>query len=105
MTDEKHIRVEENGQVLAQATVSPPDENNQARAQVHVAAGHLPVDTRRKLADAVREAVTEDHAERLTATVPVGDAELVERIRDHLSDVELRAAGSTSIIEGEIRPS
>ncbi|MFL6065184.1 MAG: hypothetical protein ACJ72G_10990 [Friedmanniella sp.] len=105
MTEDKRITVEEDGQLLAQATVSPPDENNQARAQVHVAAGHLPIDTRRKLADAVCDAVTEDNAERLTATVPVGDAELVERMRDHLSDVELRAAGATSIIKGEIRPS
>lgn|SRR3954451_7120220 len=105
MTEDKRITVEEDGQLLAQATVSPPDENNQVRAQVHVAAGHLPIDTRRKLADAVCDAVTEDNAERLTATVPVGDAELVERMRDHLSDVELRAAGATSIIKGEIRPS
>ncbi len=104
MTEDRRITVEEDGQLLAQATVSPPDENNQVRAQVHVAAGHLPVDTRRKLADAVCDAVTEDNAERLTATVPVGDAELVQRMRDHLSDVELRAAGATSIIEGEIRP-
>jgi hypothetical protein len=54
--------------------------------------------------DAVHEAVTEDHASRLTAAVPCGDAELVEGICDHLDDVELRAAGSTSIIKGDLKP-
>lgn len=102
MPEDKQISVEENGEVLAQATISPPDENHAARAEVTVAPGHLPVGTRQKMADAVYEAVCDDHAGHLTATVPKGDAELVEGIRDHLSDVELRAAGATSIIEGDI---
>jgi hypothetical protein len=71
--------------------------------QVHVAPGHLPVGPRQKVADAVHEAVTEGHARHLTATVPCGDAELVEGIRQHLDDVELRAAGATCIIEGDIK--
>lgn len=102
MADEKHITVEKNGQVLSQATVSPTDENNEARAQVHVASGHLPAGTHQKMADALHEAVTEDNAERLTACVPRGEAELVEGIRDHLTGVEMRAAGATSIIQGEV---
>lgn len=105
MPDSKQITVEEDGQVLAQATVSVPDENNESRAQVNVAPGHLPVGTRQKVVDAVHEAVTEDHADRLTATVPIGDAELVEGMRSNLDDVELRAAGATSIIRGAVKPS
>jgi hypothetical protein len=104
MANEKQINVEEDGRVLAQATVSVVDESSEARAQVHMEPGHLPVGTRQRMADAVHEAVTEENAQRLTATVPLGDAELVEGIRGHLSDVELRAAGATSIIEGEVKP-
>ena len=103
MADDKRLTVEENGQVLAQAIVTAPDETSQARAQVHVAAGHLPVGTRQKIADAVHQAVVEDNATRLTATVPLGDAELVEGVRANLTDVELRAAGATSILEGKVK--
>jgi hypothetical protein len=103
MANEKQIRVEEAGSVVAQATVSVGNENGEAHAQVHVAPGHLPVGTRQKVVDAVHEAVVEDHTRRLTATVPLGDAELVEGIRSHLDDVELRAAGATSIIKGDLK--
>ena len=54
------------------------------------------------MADAVHEAVVADRAGHLTASVPQGDAELVNGIRDHLSDVHVRAAGASSIIEGDV---
>ncbi len=102
MARDKQITVEEDGQVLSQATVSSKDKNKEARAQVHVASGHLPAGTHQKMADAIHQAVTEDNAERLTVSVPRGGAELVEGIRDHLNEVEMRSAGSTSIIQGEV---
>jgi ribulose-5-phosphate 4-epimerase/fuculose-1-phosphate aldolase len=103
MADEKQLSITENGQVLAEATVVPPDPQGEARAQVSVAPGHLPVGTRRKMADAVHDAVVADEAARLTATVPLGDAELVDGIREHLSEAQIRAAGSTSIIRGDMK--
>jgi hypothetical protein len=104
MTGDREIRVETDGQVLAGATVSAVDENGDARAEVYVCPGHLPTGTRQRVADAVHEAVTEDRVHHLTATLPLGDAELVEGMRHHLTDVDLRAAGATSIIEGNVRP-
>lgn len=104
MADKKQISVEENGEVLAQATISAPDENNGARAEVTMAPGHLPVGTRQKMADAVHEAVCDDNARHLTATVPKGDTELVDGLRGHLSDVELHVAGASSIIQGDVDP-
>ena len=103
MADDKQIRVEDDGRTLAQATVSLDTESGQASAQVSVASGQLPIGTRQKVVDAVHEAVSEDQI-RLTATVPLGDAELVDGIRDHLDDAELRAAGATSIITGDVKP-
>lgn len=103
MADDRQIRVEEDGQVLAQAVVSAADETGEAHAQVHVASGHLPIGTRRKMADAVHEAVVDD-SERLSASVPLGDTELVEGLREHLTEVELRAAGATSIVRGHLKP-
>ena len=104
MADTKQVSVEENGEIVAQATVSAPDAHHAARAQVSVAPGHLPAGTRQKVADAVYQAVTDDNAGHLTAAVPQGDAELIAGICNHLSDVELRAAGATCIIEGDVKP-
>ena len=104
MAEGKQVRVEEDGEVLAQASVSPTDENGEARVQVHVASGHLPGGTRQKVAEAIHEVLNEDQARRVTAAVPIGDTELVEGFRSRLDDTELRAAGATSIIEGEVRP-
>jgi hypothetical protein len=56
------------------------------------------------MADALHEAVTEDNAERLTAWVPSGQAELAEGIRDHLTDVEMRSVGATNVIQGDVKP-
>ena len=102
MTDDKHVSINVHGETVAEATISPPDDDGQARVDVHTESGHLPVGARKRMADAIHEAVTEDEADRISATVPLGDAELVEGIREHLVDVELRAAGATSIIEGRL---
>ena len=99
MADDKQITVEQDGQVLSQATVSSKDNNKEVRAQVHVASGHLPAGTHRKMAEALHKAVTKDNAEHLTVSVPRGGAELVEGIRDHLNEVEIRSAGSTGVVQ------
>ena len=104
MADQRKISVEDGGEVVAQATVTTPEGTGAAHAEVSMAPGHLPVGTRRMVADAVHEAVVADHAGHLTASVPQGDAELVDGIRDHLSDVHVRAAGATTIIEGDVNP-
>ena len=104
MVEKRRISVEEDGEILAEATISSPDDDDCARAEVTVAPGHLPLGTRQKMADAVHEAACDDNADHLTATVPKGDVELVDGIRDHLSEVELRSAGASSIIQGDVRP-
>ena len=103
MAEDRQISVEEDGEVLARASVSV-SESHDARAQVHMAPGHLPVGTRQRVVDAVHEAVAEDDGRHLTAAVPLGDAELVQGLSERLSDVSLRAAGATSIIEGRVEP-
>lgn len=102
MTEDRHISISAHGESLLMATISSPDAVGEARVDVHAESGHLPAGARQRMADAIHEAVTEDDAERVSATVPLGDAELVEGICDHLHDVDLRAAGATSIIEGVV---
>ena len=102
LADDRHVSIKAHGETLVEATISPPDGDGEARVDVHTESGHLPAGARQRMADAIHEVVTEDEASRISATVPMGDAELAEGIRDHLTDVELRAAGATSIIEGAI---
>lgn len=90
--------------ISQESPISVLNGDGEVRVDVHTTSGHLPAGARQRLADAVHEAVTDVEAERVSATVPMGDAELVDGIRDHLNDVELRAAGSTSIIEGTVAP-
>ena len=104
MADKRKITIEDSGEVVAHATVITPDGTGEAQAEVSMAPGHLPVGTRQRVADAVHEAVVADHAGHLTASVPQGDAELVDGITDHLSDVHMRAAGASCIIEGDVDP-
>ena len=103
MAEEKHVSITSaQGEKLLMATISPPDAVGEARVDVHAESGQLPAGSRQRMSDAIHEAVTEADATRVSATVPLGDAELVEGICDHLRDVELRAAGATSIIEGTV---
>jgi hypothetical protein len=102
MADDKHVSIEAHGETLVEATISPADGDGEVRVDVHTESGHLPVGARQRMADAIHEVVTDDQASRMSATVPLGDAELVEGIRGHLNNVELRAAGATSIIEGTV---
>lgn len=104
MPEDRQLSFEEDGRVVSSATVYAPDEQNEARAQVHMAPGQLPAGTRQQVAKAIHEAVTEDQAEHLTAAVPRGDAELVEGISADLSNPQIHAAGATSIIRGQVRP-
>ena len=100
--DQIRISLEEDGRLLAEATLSEVDPTGRVQAQVHVEPGHLPPGTRQAMAEALHERVQSTDAEHLTAAVPLGDGELIDGIRRPLTDVNLRAAGATSLIEGDL---
>lgn len=104
MTEKRHVSIDAHGETLAEATISLPEGDGEAHVEVDTGSGHLPAGARQRLADAVHDVVTEAQADHVRASVPMGDAELVEGVRQHLSDVELRAEESTSIIEGSVDP-
>ena len=103
MTDDQNrISLEKDGRLLAEATLSDVDPDGRLKAQVHVEAGHLPPGTRTAMAEAIHERVQSSSAEHLTAAVPLGDGELIDGLARPLSDVTLRAAGATSLIDGDV---
>ena len=73
--------------------------------QLHAESGHLPVGSRAKLVDAVLD-LPELHGNvaHLEATIPLGDTESLQRLRERTDHMTTRAAGSTALIDADLRP-
>lgn len=97
--DNQTILIEANGRTLASAEVHPTDKPGVVHSDMHVESGHLPGGTRARLVDAVLDSPEMDRAERLLATMPIGDVEMLERVRQRCDDVEARAAGATKLVD------
>ena len=100
--DDQTILIEEEGRTLASAEVHPTDKPGVVHSDMHVESGHLPGGTRTRLVDAVLEHPQVDEADRLLATMPLGDTEMLDRVRERCDDVEAHAAGSTKIVEARL---
>jgi hypothetical protein len=101
-SEDRTVQVETDGKLLAEADVRPTGEPGVVASSMHVESGHLPVGTGTRLVDAVLEHPEVDGAERLVATMPIGDTEMIERVRERGDDVEARAAGATKIVEARL---
>jgi phage shock protein A len=40
----------------------------------------------------------------MLATMPLGDTEMLDRVRERCDDVEARAAGATKLVEARLEP-
>jgi hypothetical protein len=56
------------------------------------------------LVDAVMDLPGVQASSRLEATVPLGDAESLERLRERTEDTIARPAGSTALVDADIPP-
>jgi len=105
MTSADHrleIRIEDGGRTLAAADVHPDREPGKVDAALSVAGGHLPVGVRTRLVDAVLAHPEVGRAERLLATMPLGDTEMLDRVRQRCHVVETRAVGATKLVEARL---
>ena len=93
--DDLIISIEEDGRTVARAEVHPAGEPGIVHSDLHAEPGKLPNGTRGRLVDAVLELPQVGKAERLLATMPLGDTEMLERVRERCDDVEAHAAGAT----------
>ena len=96
----ERLTVEEDGRVLAEATLHADPEQGSVRADLHVEAGHLPVGTRTRLVDAVLDQSAA--GSHLDATLPAGDGEILDRLRERCDDVQARAAGSSTLARATV---
>ena len=93
------IRIQDGGRLLAAADLFPTDDPGVVHSALHVESGHVPVGTRARLVDAVLAHPRVDRAERLLVTMPLGDTEMLDRVRERCAAVQTRAAGATKLVD------
>jgi hypothetical protein len=100
--DPSTILIATGGQTLATAEVHPTGTAGVVHSDLHVESGHLPMGTRARLVDAVLAHPDVDHADTLVATMPLGDTEMLARVRERCDHVEAHAAGATKVVEARV---
>jgi hypothetical protein len=94
---------DENDQTAAVAAVNPDNgPEGTVRASLYAKSEHVRPGDRATLVDAVMDLPEVQAADRLEATVPFGDAESVERLRERTRDAELRAAGASTLLDANV---
>jgi hypothetical protein len=108
MTDpgtSRHVEIKDGDQTVAAAEVTTSQEaGGTAQASLHAAAGHIAPGSRASLVDAVMDLPEVQASEHLQATVPLGDGESLERLRERTDDTTTRPAGSTALLDANIPP-
>jgi hypothetical protein len=99
----RHVEVRDGSQIVAAAEVTMPAAGT-ARTSLHAAAGHVAPGWRTDLVDAVMDLPEVRGSERLEATVPRGDGEFLERLRQRTTGAVIRPAGSTVLLDAAIPP-
>jgi hypothetical protein len=100
--DSREIAVAIDGHVVAIATVRRTDDPAVIRSAMHVESGHWPPGARSRLVDAVLDDPEVRGCAHLSASMPIGDTEMVDRVRERAGSVELRAAGATKLVEVDL---
>jgi len=99
----RHVEVSDGGQPGAAAEVTTSDgADGTVRASLHAPAGHIAPGTRASLVDAIMDLPEVQASERMEATIPRGDGESLERLRERTEDAVTRPAGSTTLLDANI---
>jgi hypothetical protein len=99
----RRVEVKDGAQTVATADVIMTAQGT-ARTSLHAVAGHIAPGWRTHLVDAVMDLPEVQASARLEATVPLGDGELLERLRERTTDATTRPAGSSLLFDATIRP-
>ena len=96
----RRVEVKDSGQTVAAAEVTTPCEHagGTVRTSLYPSSGHIPPGSRARLVDSVMDLPEVRASARLEATVPLGDAEALQRLRERARDTVTRPAGSTALV-------
>jgi len=101
----RRVEVKDGDQTVAAAEVTPVEHaEGTVRASLLPSSGHTPPGSRASLVDAVMDQPEVQAGSRLEATVPLGDAESLQRLRERTEDTVTRPAGSTALVDADIPP-
>ena len=101
----RHVEIREGDQSIAAADVTTAQgAEGTARASLHATPGHITPGSRASLVDAVMDTPEVQASTRLEATVPLGDGESLDRLRERTEDAATRPAGSTVLLDANIPP-
>jgi uncharacterized phage protein gp47/JayE len=99
----RHVEVGDGDQPTAAAEVTASTgADGTVRASLHAPTGHIAPGSRASLVDAVMDLPEVQASARLEATVPLGDGESLERLRERTEDAVTRPAGSTALLDANI---
>ena len=97
----RRVEIKDGEQTVAAADVSKQPDGA-ARASLHATSGHVAPGHRAELVDAVVDLPEVQESDRLEASVPLGDSEALQRLRERTEQTETRPAGSTALVDGTI---
>jgi hypothetical protein len=99
----RHVEIKDGDRTVAAAEVTTSQEHDgTAQASLHAASGHIAPGSRASLVDAVMDLPEVQASEHLKATVPLGDGESLERLRERTDDTATRPVGSTALVDAKI---
>jgi hypothetical protein len=106
MTDSespRHIEIKDDDRTAAVAEVTTDrGPEGTVRASMYAKNEHVRPGDRAALVDEVMDLPEVQASDRMEATVPLGDAESVERLRERTDDTVLRAAGGTTLLDANL---
>ena len=97
-----HVSVDdEEGRRVAAADIEVVDPS-EARASLSVESGHLPAGTRTRLVDAVLDTPEVSSCTHVQVALPLGETEILDRVRERCDTGDVRAAGATCLVEADL---
>ena len=109
MTDpntSRHVEItddEDRTAAVAEVTTARGPDGT-VRTSMYAKSEHVRRGDRAALVDEVMGLPEVKASDRVEATVPYGDIESVERLRERTADVALRAAGGTTLLDANLPP-
>ena len=94
------VTVQKDGQPVATADIFEDSLGIQVRFNIEH--GHLPMQVRRQLVDAVFDLPTMRTIRTVRASIPLGDVDLLNGLRSHCARIDTRAAGSTCLVDAVV---
>ena len=101
----RRVEVKDGEQTVAAAEVIPLEHaEGVIRTSLLPSSGPTPPGSRASLVDAVLDLPEVQASSRLEATVPLGDAESLARLRERAENTVTRPAGSTALVDADLAP-